>query len=94
MHKGVSRTLHIITVNGPETRSSSIKCINLLAMENRAKAKIKICSANIIFSNRMNTKRAHEENEMKAISIRQPRGQLNGKKLFCITRSDKMMHLR
>lgn len=48
MNKGVSRTVHIIVVNGPKTRSSSIKCINLFEMENGAKVKIKIW-ANIIF---------------------------------------------
>lgn len=48
MNKGVSRTVHIIVVNGLKTRSSSIKCINLFAMENGTKVKIKIW-ANIIF---------------------------------------------
>lgn len=48
MNKGVSRTVHIIVVNGLKTRSFSIKCINLFAMENGAKVKIKIW-ANIIF---------------------------------------------
>lgn len=47
-NKGVSRTVHIIVVNGLKTRSSSIKCINLFGMENGAKVKIKIW-ANIIF---------------------------------------------